>query len=73
MPEGLKKLVAGEVDLWLGSKEMLEMAARKYSINPDDVEPVVFVHRLDLYMAFNKSIPLATVDAWQEALDSLKK
>lgn len=72
-PEGLKKLMAGEVDLWLGSKEMLEMAAKKYGINPDDVEPVVFVHRLDVYMAFNKNTHFATVDAWQKALDSLKK
>jgi polar amino acid transport system substrate-binding protein len=72
-PDGLKKLMAGEVDLWLGSKDMLEMAAKKYGINPDDVEPAVFVHKLDVYMAFNKNTPFATVDAWQKALDSLKK
>jgi polar amino acid transport system substrate-binding protein len=71
--DGLKKLGAGEVDLWLGTREDVEIVAKQAGVNPDDLQPVVFVHRLDLYMAFNKNTAFATVDAWQKALDSLKK
>ncbi len=72
-PDGLKKLVSGEVDLWLGNKDSLEIVAKQAGISPDDIEPVVFVHKLDAYLAFNKNTPFATVDAWQKALDSLKE
>jgi polar amino acid transport system substrate-binding protein len=71
--DGLKKLMAGDVDLWLGTREGVEIAAKKAGVNPDDLEPSVFVHRADLYLAFNKNTAFATVDAWQKALDSLKK
>jgi ABC-type amino acid transport substrate-binding protein len=72
-PDGLKKLMSGDADLWLGTKDDLDIAAKKAGVNPDDLEPAVFVHKLDLYIAFNKNTPFATVDAWQKALDSLKK
>jgi len=71
--DGLKKLNAGNVDLWLGTREDVEIVAKQAGVNPDDLEPVVFVHRLDLYLAFNKNTAYATVDSWQKALDSLKK
>jgi polar amino acid transport system substrate-binding protein len=71
--DGLKQLNAGTVDLWLGTREDVELVAKKAGINPDDLEPVVFVHKLDLYLAFNKNTAYSTVDAWQKALDSLKK
>jgi polar amino acid transport system substrate-binding protein len=72
-PDGVKKLMSGDVDLWLGTKDDLDLVAKNAGINPDDLEPAVFVHKLDLYLAFNKNTPFATVDAWQKALDSLKK
>jgi len=71
--DGLKKLDAGDVDLWLGTREDVELVAKKAGVNPDDLEPVVFVLKLDLYLAFNKNTAFSTVDAWQKALDSLKK
>jgi len=72
--DGLKKLDAGEVDLWLGgSREDVEIAAKKAGVNPDNLQPVVFVHKLDIYLAFNKNTAFSTVDAWQKALDSLTK
>ncbi|MCX6008004.1 MAG: transporter substrate-binding domain-containing protein [Chloroflexi bacterium] len=71
--DGLKKLDAGAADLWLGTREDVELVAKKAGVNPDDLEPVVFVHKLDLYLAFNKNTAFSTVDSWQKALDSLKK
>lgn len=71
--EGLKKLMDGEADLWLGTREGIDVVARQAGVNPDDLSPVVFVLRSDLYMAFNKNTDFAVVDAWQKAIDSLKK
>lgn len=71
--DGLKKLDAGEVDLWLGTREDVELVAEEAGVNPEDLAPVVFVTRYDLYLAFNKNTAYGTVDAWQKALDSLKK
>lgn len=71
--DGLKKLESGDVDLWLGSNADLELVAHQAGVSPDDIEPAVFIHKLDLYLAFNKNTPYATIDAWQKTLDSLKK
>jgi polar amino acid transport system substrate-binding protein len=71
--DGLKKLAAGEVDLWLGTGANVELVARQAGIDPAQIEAVAFVHKVDLYIAFNKNTAYATVLAWQKALDSLKK
>jgi polar amino acid transport system substrate-binding protein len=71
--DGLKKLVAGQSDLWLGTGADVEMVAKKAGVDPLGIEAVAFVHKVDLYIGFNKNTPYATVLAWQMALDSLKK
>ena len=71
--DGLKKLMAGEADLWLGTRADVELVAKKAGVDATQLEPAVFVHKVDLYMAFNKNMPLATIEQWQMALDSLKK
>jgi polar amino acid transport system substrate-binding protein len=71
--DGLKKLMAGEADLWLGTRADVELVAMQAGVNPTDLEPAVFVHKLDLYIAFNKNTPYEIVQQWQKALDSLKK
>jgi polar amino acid transport system substrate-binding protein len=71
--DGLKKLMSGQADLWMGTREGINIVAAKAGVNPDDLQPVVFVLRSDLYLAFNKNTDYATVEAWQKALDSLKK
>ncbi len=71
--DGLKKLVAGEADLWLGTGAEVELVAKKAGIDPAAIEAVAFVNKYDLYIGFNKNTPYATVSAWQKALDSLKK
>jgi polar amino acid transport system substrate-binding protein len=71
--DGLKKLMAGEADLWLGTRADVEMVAKKAGVDATQLEPAVFVYKFDLYIAFNKNVPYATVEQWQKALDSLKK
>ena len=70
---GLKKLMAGEADLWLGSPADVELVAKQAGVDAAQLEPAVFVHKVDIYIAFNKNTPFATVEQWQKALDSLNK
>ncbi|MDD5399418.1 MAG: transporter substrate-binding domain-containing protein, partial [Dehalococcoidia bacterium] len=65
--DGLKKLAAGEVDLWLGTGTDVELVAKQAGVDPAEIEAVVFVHKVDLYIAFNKNTPYANVLAWQNA------
>ena len=71
--DGLKKLMAGEADLWLGTSEGVASVAKEAGVNPDDLQPAVYVYKADLFMAFNKNTAFSTVETWQKALDSLKK
>jgi len=71
--DGLKKLVAGQADLWLGTGADVDLVAKKAGVDPAEIEAVAFVHKVDLYIGFNKNTPYATVLSWQNALDSLKK
>lgn len=72
--EALKKLMDGEVQLWLGNKDGLAITAAQAGVNPDDLVmmPNVVI-RADLYIAFSKDVPDSTVKAWQSALDALKQ
>jgi len=71
--DGLKKLVAGQADLWLGTGADVDLVAKKAGVDPAEIEAVAFVHKVDLYIGFNKNTPYATVLSWQNALDSLAK
>jgi len=71
--EGLKILMAGHADLWLGTKEDIALVAQKAGINPNELESVVFVHKLDLYVAFNKNTSPSIIRDWQNAFESIKK
>ena len=71
--ECIKKLVSGKVDLWLAPAQGLDFVAYGAGINPAEIEPVIFVHQNDWYIAFNKQTPDSTIQAWQKALEDLKK
>jgi polar amino acid transport system substrate-binding protein len=72
--EALNKLMDGTVQLWLGNKDGLAITAEQAGVNPDDLVmmPTVVI-QADLYIAFSKDVPDATVKAWQSALDALKQ
>jgi len=72
--QALKKLMDGEVQLWLGNKDGLAITAEQAGVNPDDLVllPSVVI-QADLYIAFSKDVPDSMVMAWQSALDALKQ
>jgi polar amino acid transport system substrate-binding protein len=71
--EALNKLMDGTAQLWLGNKKGLEITCEKAGVNPGDLEllPVVVI-QADLYIAFSEDVPEGTVNAWQNALDTVK-
>ncbi len=69
----ITKLVEGKVDLWLAPAQGMEFIAYEAKINLAEIEAVKYVFRYDYYIAINKSVPDTTVQAWQKALDDLKK
>lgn len=71
--EALKKLADGSADLCLAPGADLSISAKKAGINLDEIEPVFLLHKSDFYIAFNKGTPPATVQQWQQALDSTRK
>jgi ABC-type amino acid transport substrate-binding protein len=71
--EALQKLMKGDVDLWLGTKDGLALMAEQASVNVDDLElmPTVVI-KANLYIAFSKDVSDSIITAWQDALDKLK-
>jgi polar amino acid transport system substrate-binding protein len=71
--DALKKLMSGEVDLWLGTIDGLELMANEAGVNVDELKlmPVVVIEA-DLYIAFSKDVPDSTITAWQNALHKIK-
>lgn len=71
--DSLKKLMSGEVSLWIASREELPMLAGKAGISADEVEPVFFVWKVETYMAFSKDVSDTVITQWQQQLEALKK
>jgi polar amino acid transport system substrate-binding protein len=71
--DALNRLMDGTAQLWLGNKKGLEITCEEAGVNPDDLEllPVVVI-QADLYIAFSEDVPESTVNAWQDALDTIK-
>lgn len=69
----IKKLMDGKVDLWLGPSQGFSFLAYEAGVNPAEIEPVSYVRRAEWYIAFNRQTPDATIEAWQKALDDMKK
>lgn len=73
MSDCIRKLVSGKVDLWLGPAEGLHFVAYSAKVNPAELQPVKLVRKVEFYIAFNKNTPDATIQAWQKALDDMKR
>ncbi len=69
----IKKLMDGKVDVWLGPAQGFSFLAYEAGVNPAEIEPVSYVRRAEWYIAFNRLTPDATIQAWQTALDDMKK
>ena len=66
------KLKAGRIDLWISSELGLVSIAEEMKIDPKIFEPVYTVKEVGLFIVFNLSTSVSTVEKWQNAYQELK-
>ncbi|MCX6769847.1 MAG: transporter substrate-binding domain-containing protein [Candidatus Micrarchaeota archaeon] len=68
----LEALSLGETDLWFGSTDTMPYVAAGAGVSQSAAVPALHVESSEIYIAFSKSTPDATVQKWQAALDEMK-
>lgn len=68
-----KKLELGRIDAIAGSNVGMTDLAKAAGFNPEDLKPTVTFMKVQTWIAFSKATPAATVKAWAEALEAVKK
>ena len=71
--EAAKKLVEGDIDLWINSNLTAETILNHAGYSFDDVEEVFTVSEDQFYISFSKDTPDGTVKMWRETLQAVKK
>jgi len=69
----VKKLEAGRIDLFSFNVPTALYLMKKQGMKLNDYEIVYSLKKAELYFAFSKDVPDATIKALQSALDALKK
>ncbi len=65
-------LLSGTTDLWFGSTDSEPFSAYLAGVDPGIMKMVYSVEKNEIFIAFSKTTPDATVQAWQSALDKMK-
>jgi polar amino acid transport system substrate-binding protein len=68
-----RNLARGWIDLWVTSDIGMAYQARKAGVDPSRIERVYTVREATHYIAFSKPTPRRVVEAWQTALDALRR
>lgn len=71
--DNVRQLMNGEVQLSVFTDLTIQEIAREAGYSKDDLEPVFPVSQTYFYIAISKDTPAEVVQAWQAALDDLKK
>jgi polar amino acid transport system substrate-binding protein len=71
--DNVRQLMNGEVQLSVFTDLTIQEIAREAGYSKDDLEPVFPVSQTYFYIAISKDTPVEVVQAWQAALDDLKK
>jgi len=69
----IRKLVAGNTTLWFGSADTAPFSTFTAGVSMDRIRMAYNVEKNEIFIAFSKSTPDSTVQAWQSALDSMKR
>jgi polar amino acid transport system substrate-binding protein len=69
----LKKLMSGRVDLWFYDNLGMPSVAKQAGVDPADLELVLAVDEVSLYIAISKQTSHAVVKTWQKALQAMKE
>jgi len=69
----LKKLMSGRVDLWLFDNLGMPSVAKRVGIDPLDLELVLAIDEVNLYIAISKQTSKEIVKKWKTALHAMKE
>lgn len=68
-----QKLLRGRIDLWSEGSFVVPGVLQDIGHGYDEVEQVMVLESLELYLAFSKGTPAAVVTAWENALRAMKQ
>lgn len=68
-----KMLMSGRFDLWSEGSVVVSSVLKEIGYTANDVEPVMVLESLDLYLAFSSKTSLSTIRQWEDALRQMKK
>lgn len=66
-------LMSGRFDLWSEGSVVVSSVLKEIGYSANDVEPVMVLESLDLYLAFSSKTSLSTIRQWEDALRQMKK
>lgn len=66
-------LMGKRFDLWVEGSVVVPAILKDVGYSFEDVEPVMVLDTLELYLAFSAKTPASTVKLWEEGLRSIKK
>lgn len=69
----LKKLMAGRIDCMVETADGIGDLAKAVGFKREDVREVFSFLKVQIYIAFSKAAPTATVKAWSRALQAMKR
>lgn len=68
-----KMLMMKRFDLWSEGSVVVASVLKEIGYSINDVEKVMVLDNLELYLAFSSKTPLTIIRAWEEALRQMKK
>lgn len=66
-------LMGKRFDLWVEGSVVVPSILKDIGYSIDDVEPVMVLDTLELYLAFSAKTPASTIKAWEDGLRAIKK
>jgi polar amino acid transport system substrate-binding protein len=73
LDKSLFLLLKGRYDLLETSDVFMAYMAKEEGASEETVSEAAFIGQYDMYLAFSKNTPAATVQKWQNALDRIKQ
>lgn len=69
----IRRLINGNLDLWVSSDFNMPYLAKQAGVDPDQLELVYAFRSVDNYIAFSNQTPDNIVKTWQQILGKIKK
>jgi polar amino acid transport system substrate-binding protein len=66
-------LIKGNIDLWISSDYSMPYIASQAGVDSQQIEKAYTIKSVDNYIVFSIQTPDSIIEAWQQALDHIKK